>query len=368
MNIFSNKGNKIEGNDNGSNNSGANNITTDNGNSVDKGHTNSMGKNTQPVNSENGPLKEEYLNDKRIILYLAFTFILTFAVEIFVIMPMAGDMDIEKAYMAQSLVAGVMFIPSLGVLFTRLITKEGFQIKNLMLTFHLKGNLKYYGLAWFGVALLIAFGAVLYFIIFPKQFDPELSYARAMFEAQSGAGSLELSGEQIKMVALVQILTGVLLAPFANFLNCFGEEWGWRGYLLPKLLKRFRAVPALLLEGVIWGLWHTPLIIMGHNYGVGYRGFPYLGIFAMCVFCTVLGIILSYVTIKTKSCIPAVMGHGTMNGLASAGILYTSLENPYNVFLGPMPVGLIGGMGFIIVAAGLLYLLYKDEKEENVEK
>ncbi|NBJ91722.1 CPBP family intramembrane glutamic endopeptidase [Parablautia muri] len=314
---------------------------------------------------KNGSMEEKRLHDRRIVLYLAFTFILTFAIEIFVIMPLAGDVDIKKAYMAQLLVTGVMFIPALGVLFTRLLTKEGFQIKHLMLSFNLKGNLKYYGLAWFGFAFLILFGAVLYFVIFPKQFDPGLGYARAMLEAQTKAAGTELAGEQIKMVVSIQIFTGILLAPFVNFLNCFGEEWGWRGYLLPKLLKRFKVIPALLLEGIIWGLWHTPVIIMGHNYGVGYWGFPYLGIFAMCIFCTVLGIILSYLTIKTKSCIPAVIGHGTMNGLASAGIMCTSLENPYNVFLGPMPVGLIGGAGFIFAAAGLLYLL---QKEENAEK
>lgn len=311
--------------------------------------------------SENGAWEDKRLNDRRIILYLAVTFILTFAIEIFVIMPLAGDMDIKKAYMAQLLMAGVMFIPALGALFTRLVTKEGFQIKHLMLTVNLKGNLKYYGLAWFGFVFLIFFGALLYFVIFPKQFDPGLGYARVMLLAQTGAESIELSDEQIKMVAYIQILTGIFLAPFINFISCFGEEWGWRGYLLPKLLKRFKVIPALLLEGVIWGLWHTPVIIMGHNYGVGYWGFPYLGIFAMCIFCTALGIILSYLTIKTKSCIPAVIGHGTMNGLASAGILCTSLENPYNVFLGPAPVGLIGGAGFILAATGLLYLLYKEE-------
>lgn len=336
-------------------------------NENDRENVNIMKENEHPADTGGGTPGEKKLNDRRIILYLAFTFILTFAVEIFVIMPMAGDTDINKAYMAQLLVAGVMFVPALGVLFTRLITKEGFQIRDLMLNLKLKGNMKYYALAWFGFAFLIVFGAALYFIIFPKHFDPNMGYAKALLEAQSGAGGAKLTGGQIKTVVYIQILTGILLSPFVNFLNCFGEEWGWRGYLLPKLLNRFKTTAALLVGGVIWGLWHTPLIIMGHNYGVGYRGFPYLGIFAMCIFCIVIGIILSYVTIKTGSCIPAVMGHGTINGLASAGMLFTSLENPYNVFLGPMPVGLVGGAGFIFTAAWLLYLLYKEEKDK-VEK
>lgn len=303
---------------------------------------------------------EHKLNSKRIIIYLVITFLVTYGVEIFLIMPMVGSTDINKAYMAQMLVAGVMFIPALGALITRLVTGEKLMRSNLMLSLNLKGNLKYYGLAWFGIVLLTLFGTVLYFLIFPKQFDGNMGYVKLLIEAQ-GTG-MEITDEQIRMVVLMQILMGVFLSPFLNIINCFGEEWGWRGYLLPKMLKRFKVVPTLLITGVIWGLWHAPLTVMGHNYGLGYRGFPVTGILAMCVFCIVIGILLSYVTIKTNSCIPAIMGHGTINGFSAMGMYFTSLENPYNVFLGPAPTGLIGGAGFIIVAAVLLYLLYKEEK------
>lgn len=304
---------------------------------------------------------EHKINSKRIIIYLLFTFLITYAVEIFLIMPMVGSTDINKAYMAQMLVAGVMFIPALGALITRLVTGEKLMRSNLMLSLNLKGNLKYYGLAWFGIVLLTLFGTVLYFLIFPKQFDGNMGYVKLLIEAQ-GTG-MEITDEQIRMVVLMQILMGVFLSPFLNIINCFGEEWGWRGYLLPKMLKRFKVVPTLLVTGVIWGLWHAPLTVMGHNYGLGYRGFPVTGILAMCVFCIVIGILLSYVTIKTNSCIPAIMGHGTINGFSAVGMYFTSLENPYNVFLGPAPTGLIGGAGFIIAAAVLLYLLYKEEKQ-----
>ena len=182
-------------------------------------------------------------------------------------------------------------------------------------------------------------------------------------KAISEAQVIESTQEQLQQAVVMQLVMGVVLAPFVNLINCFGEEWGWRGFLLPKLLKQFKVAPAILINGVIWGLWHVPLTIMGHNYGVGYPGFPFTGIIAMCIFCTVMGTILSFVTIKTGSCIPAIMGHGTLNGFASAGLLFTSLDHPYNVFLGPAPTGLIGGLGFIAVACALLYLLCKEEKE-----
>lgn len=309
-------------------------------------------------------LSEKKLSPKRIIIYLAVTFLITYGIEILLIMPMVRSTDINKAYLAQILIAGVMFIPAFGVLITRLLTGEKFTRGNLMLSPNLRGNLKYYGLAWFGIVLLTLFGTVLYFLIFPNQFDADMGYVRVLFESQ-GTG-MEITDEQIRMTMIVQILMGIFLSPFLNIFNCFGEEWGWRGYLLPKMLKHFKVVPTLLITGVIWGLWHAPLTVMGHNYGLGYRGYPVTGILAMCAFCIVTGIILSYVTIKTNSCISAIMGHGVLNGFSAVGMYFTSLENPYNVFLGPAPTGLIGGSGFIIMAAVLLYLLYKEEKKNNL--
>lgn len=305
-------------------------------------------------------------NNKRIAIFLILTFVLTYVVEIFIIIPMLGSTDINQAVLAQTLVAGVMFIPAICVALTRLITKEGFVGKDLYLTLGVKKNLKYYMLAWFGFAALILFGTVLYFLIFPSQFDKDMGFAYAAFNAVKGDNPY--STEQVKQIVMIQMVQGILLSPFLNLINCFGEEWGWRGYLLPKMLKRFKVVPTLLISGIIWGLWHAPLTIMGHNYGVGYAGFPYTGILAMCVFCTVIGIILSYMTIRTKSCVPAIMGHGMLNGFSAIGIYFTSLEKPYNIFLGPTPVGIIGGAGFMIVAAFLLWRLYREEKRNIPEK
>ena len=92
---------------------------------------------------------------KRIAIFLGITFFLTYGVEIFLIRPMVGSTELNKAYLAQILVAGVMFFPACGALLTRLITGEKLSKDNLKLAPHFKGNLKYYGLAWFGTVLLI---------------------------------------------------------------------------------------------------------------------------------------------------------------------------------------------------------------------
>jgi len=302
----------------------------------------------------------------RIPMFLLITFGITYFVEIFMIMPNINSTDTEVAMAAQSMIASVMFIPAMAALLTRVFTGEKMTGRNMYLLLNMKGNLRYYGLVWFGFGILVILGAALYFVVFRNQFDPDMGYAVALIQTQAQmlGQELNMTAGQIKSPIMSQILLGFVISPFVNIITCFGEEWGWRGYLLPKMLKKFSVVPTLLLTGVIWGLWHAPLTVMGHNYGVDYPGFPIVGILAMCVFCTAVGICLSYVTIKTKSCIPAILGHGMINGFASAGIYYTSVEEPFNVLLGPAPTGLIGGMGFIILAAVLLWKLYKEEQEK----
>jgi membrane protease YdiL (CAAX protease family) len=75
-----------------------------------------------------------------------------------------------------------------------------------------------------------------------------------------------------------------------------GEEGGWRGYMMPKLINIMGRGKALLLGGIIWGLWHAPLTCIGHNFGTDYPGFPFVGIIKMCIFCTLMGIILTFLT------------------------------------------------------------------------
>lgn len=291
---------------------------------------------------------------KRILIYILITFGLTWAYCLLVIYPLANGESLSgvPALATQLLVAAAMFFPAIGVLLTRLITKEGF--RNAWLKPNLKGNIKYYLLVWFGPGILTLLGAGLYFLVFPRNLDLTFSYFVATLES-TGAPMEELP-IPIGLLMLVQCVQALLLAPALNFVTCFGEEWGWRGYLLPKMSEQFSTIPTLLITGIIWGLWHAPLTIIGHNYGLGYWGFPFTGIAMMCLFCIVMGVILSYVTLKTKSCIPAILGHGAINGIAAIGIYFT--HDGGNPFVGPAPTGIIGIIPFAATAIAMsIYLI-----------
>ena len=303
-------------------------------------------------------MKNKKQDLKRALVYVLITFGMTWVYCLLIVYPIADGESLSgvPSLITQLTVAAAMFFPAIGVVLTRLITKEGF--RNAWLKPNLKKNLRFYLLAWFGPAILTFAGMGIYFLLFPDHLDLSFSYMKSMLAA---AGTpYEAQAVPMNLLMTIQCVQAVFLAPALNFVTCFGEEWGWRGYLLPKISSHFSVVPTLLITGIIWGLWHAPFTIIGHNYGLGYWGFPFTGIAMMCVFCIVLGIFLSYVTLKTKSCIPAILGHGAINGIAAIGIYFTF--DGGNPFVGPAPTGIIGMIPFILVAIPMIAQLVKSEK------
>lgn len=296
---------------------------------------------------------------KRIAIFLAFTFVVTYALEIFLL----GNVKDNAAFapVLPLLLSTMMFIPALGVVFTRLVTKEGF--KDAWILPNFKGHIRYYILAWLLPAGLIFAGVALYFLINPQMFDPNMSYMANAYAAQG----INLDPAVIRTTSIVSIIVGVLTAPILNIFNTTGEEWGWRGYLVPKLSEKMPVVPTVLLSGVIWGLWHAPLtVIVGHNYGFGYAGYPYVGILAMCAFCIAVGTFLSYVSLRTRSCLPAAIAHGALNGLAGTGVIFMSVTGTVNPFVGPVPTGYIGGAGFIVAMVVFIIIMVRLEKKQKL--
>ena len=290
------------------------------------------------------------LETKRVIIYLCITFLMTIVYCVGIIYPLNNHADIRTApsMTVQLLIAVVMFFPALGVVLTRLVTKEGF--KNAWIHPRFKENVKYYLIAWFGPGILTLLGAVLYFVLNPGSFDPACSYFEQLLI--SAGASADMIPMPLSTLLLIQCVQALLFGPILNFVTCFGEEWGWRGYLMPKMSQKLPIIPMFFVTGIIWGLWHVPLTIIGHNYGTGYKFFPFAGIAAMCLFCTVVGTFLSYLSLKTQSCIPAVLGHAGVNSISTVGMYFT--KDGGNPFLGPVPSGIVGMIPFIIVVIILL--------------
>jgi membrane protease YdiL (CAAX protease family) len=245
-----------------------------------------------------------------------------------------------------------MWGPALANLLTRLFTQEGLKYSGLSL--RLRQSWPFWLVAWVLPAILVIAGAALYFVLFPAFFDPEASTFMAQVEQVTGA-PLEMP---LMTFALLQTFQAVLISPLINGLATFGEEFGWRAYLLPKLLP-LGSRRAMIISGVIWGVWHWPVIAMGYNYGFNYPGFPWLGFLGMVWFCITYGIIIGWLTLRGGSVWPAVIAHGAINGIASLGLIFLSQDA--QTLLGPTPVGFIAVIPSSLVA--LFLLLHPTEVE-----
>jgi CAAX protease family protein len=144
----------------------------------------------------------------------------------------------------------------------------------------------------------------------------------------------------------------VILGPILGLLIAFGEEYGWRGYLQSELIK-IGKVRGILLLGVIWGLWHTPIILMGHNY----PGYPVLGSFLMVLYCIALAFLLGFAVLKSRSVWLAAFLHGLNNQVYSFLVLmvYTPSDPVFSFGVG------IYGLLVLALIVGVLLVLARRE-------
>ncbi len=184
------------------------------------------------------------------------------------------------------------------------------------------GPKRYYLWAWLLPPVLVVLSGLLTVLTHAGQLDTEFTFMQQMME-QAGTQLPFSAG----MLVLIQIAQALLIAPLFNVIFAMGEELGWRGFLLPRLLP-LGQWKALLISGAIWGVWHAPAIAQGHNY----PDHPALGILLMTVFCVLLGIIIGWMYLNTRSPWVAALAHGSIN--AWAGLSYLFLVPGFDTALG----------------------------------
>ena len=289
---------------------------------------------------------------RRILIFLS--------VEFFLVSLLSIPLFLLKAESGSTLVMAAsvifMWVPALATFLTRKIANDK---SELPLKPQIKKNWEMYVISAYIPSIAIVLGASVYFVIFPKHLDLSFAFLQdliATYGQQIQLPTLSIS-------ALLLIAAGlVILAPlvFVNHILAFGEEVGWRGYLLPLLCKKFGVVKGIIIDGVLWGVVHAPLVSFGVNYTGDYFGAPWTGMLMMIVFATSVGAFLSYLTIKTKSIIPACISHGVINALREAP-LFICVPN-YNALLGPKPSGVIGMSCFLVMGIILMFRIISREE------
>lgn len=172
--------------------------------------------------------------------------------------------------------------------------------------------------------------------VYPADFG-NLSGFRQLLDARA-AGVDELPISPGALVALQ--LAALPVAAFVNLLPALGEELGWRGWLLPKLMP-LGPVPAILISGVVWGAWHAPLILLGYNYP---DAPGWLGMTAMIVMCTLVGAVFGWLRLRSGSVWPAALAHAAFNGAAGTFLLFAQAGEPIDT----TQATILGWSGWIV--------------------
>ncbi len=266
--------------------------------------------------------------------YVAVVFVLTFALD--AVVYLKGGLSNPRMF--QILVGAQMLIPALIAVIFRAFGKEGFRQTGLAL-----GKKRYY---LYGIGVMLGFLGLSFGL---SALTPWLTLDGSLSKFQEMMSLLtEQTGKaapfSTETFAALMALQVVFLGAILGLPAYWGEEYGWRGYLLPKLMGLGKA-RAIALHGVIWGLWHAPVIAMGYNY----PGHPVAGILGMTVFCVLMGAVFAWLYYASGSIFVPCLAHGVINQGATYLFMFVS---GHHALLGG-PLGLIG-FAVLATLVGLL--------------
>ena len=287
------------------------------------------------------------MNTKKLIVFLLFAFLPMVAVGL--VMHFSGlaeagmsadpaSINPVAALKALAFSAGSMLIPLLAVVFTQLIFKEPV-FKGLGISF--KFN-RWWWIGWLLMPVIAMLTMGVTMLMPGAKWTPDAEAIQQSLQAMpEGVGVWGLIG--------ISLLSGLIAGITINAVFAFGEEIAWRGFLV-KEFKGKKFTSAVLWIGIIWGFWHAPLILNGHNY----PQHPIAGVFMMVMLCFLLATMLMYFRKKSGSVIVAAIMHGTINAVAAVS---TMVITPANDLL----YGAAGVAGMLVLLAVNACLFLYDE-------
>ena len=223
------------------------------------------------------------------------------------------------------LVYGLMWTPGVASLVCRLVLREGFRD----VSFRVGGKAGWKAIG-FGWLLPPVFGCVVYGLAWAT------GLARFEVPALADVG-LSALGQPARLATLLGIT--LTLVSVLSLLSAAGEEIGWRGYLLTRLIEAEVPRP-VLVSGVVWALWHVPLIVSG-QYAAGPNRLLSAATFVVTV--VGIGFTMAFLRLSTGSVWPAIVLHGVWNAVIQ-GTFDTSTKEP-SIW--------VGEAGILVAAASL---------------
>lgn len=284
----------------------------------------------------------EKIKRNGVLLYLILVFALGWALQI-------GFYFLRNPVMILIAQYLICYIPMIAVLLTcKVFRKEN---TGISMELRFKKTWKTFFFSWMSTFALVAVCTIFYYFCFPEQYDRNCGYY-AQFVPENVTG---MGVNPVDFVPL-DLLQNFLLAPFYHLLIVVGEEFGWRGYLMPQLEEHFGLKKALLLCGAISGVWRFPMIVLyGYAYGEGYPGAPFLGMLLFVVYSVAIHIFFTYFYYKTQSIWISSFSAAIVYSCAPCA-LYFLPGDPANTLLGPTITGAVAMVPLVIVAILTFFL------------
>jgi membrane protease YdiL (CAAX protease family) len=227
-----------------------------------------------------------------------------------------------------------MYGPALSCIVVRLLRHEGFADDGL----HLAGKEKRKVWRWYLAAYLVPLA------VLGIGLSASLVLGWQHWILPETARQLRLSSTVLTgiIATLPVLIVGLVM------ISTFGEELGWRGYLLPRLLPLGETKAALSI-GLIWGLWHIPTILLDdHGFGAA---LPWLSIPMWVVVITLYSVFLTWLRTGSGSIWPGVLAHAVLNTYVSFSFASFSIPNRYL----DAPIGLVTMVPFALVDLWIIW-------------
>ena len=259
-------------------------------------------------------------------------------------------------FLSNTLLTTMLFLPSLVVLLSHLITGEEFDPAGLGILPHIKGNIPRYLLAYFFPAVFTAVSALLFFASHPVNLDP---MGETMMKALTESGQDEAYASEF---LYTQVLLSALAGPLLGIVTAFTEELGFRGYLLSKLKTLFgQGRRAAVIGSLLWSVWYLPLYFGGYHYGTDYAGFPFYGLLLGFAFNFCFSMCLTSLRWKTGSVFPCALARSGVDAMAAVPLYFT--KGSTSLLIGPSTFGLLGCL--VMLAAAVVSFLWMGRQEKQ---
>jgi membrane protease YdiL (CAAX protease family) len=256
------------------------------------------------------------MDNKKIFIYLAIIYLVSWTIQLFAIFGTSGISSNE----AELFLLLTMLTPTV-ITIIYLVKNKSLRSKILW-----KPRINVFATVLLGVLIptIIAFASVIVCSAFGFGNSEWFTFSSESVTISGGPWLLGL-GTNNWVHTIVNIALTALAFSLMSGIPAAAEEFTWRGFLQGVLIDKLEITKGVVVLGLIWSFWHLPALLAGYNH----PDYPILGSFLLQPIQEIaISFFLAWLTITSKSFIPAAIAHGAGNSIQEGVINNIQLQSP----------------------------------------